>query len=597
VHPSLRSRIRNGTLLVLVPVLLVSLFALPRTWELGGAIRAILQENYISIQVAQHLQLALHNLQVAELEGNARTALPGLRDEFNHWLNIELQTLTEIGEPETAHEIDTSAKVLFGEIESSPPGTRHDAEFDHLMARINFLIKLNENAMWRNDNRARELGKRLVYTLGISLTVALLLSIGFSWFIGQTIARPLTEVASQLRGVGERKNVRLGAQELSELQDIAKAFNDMVDRLDYYDRLNVDRLLFEKTKIEAIIQRLEDGVVLIDAQGKIAHMNEVAGTVLGISAGAATDRSFDDLPSKAPSYLRIREELQKVVKDERAPREIEADLFLGGRDHTFLLRPMRLTEGKYAFGTLLILQDITYIRDQDRARTNLVATLAHELRTPLTSLGLAAQLLENEGPVSGHEQRQLVKTIVTEFSRLSELIDELLDLSRGRVPSMDMRRIRFNLTRIVEDFAGRFLIQAEQKQIKMNLHVGALPEIYGDPVKISWVLSNLITNALRYTHQGGVVEVTARQASSEAIRLEVKDTGPGIAPEIREHIFERFAQYTVDGHPPGSAGLGLAIAKDIVNAHGGRIFVESEVGHGSRFVVELPVHTESLTAH
>jgi two-component system, NtrC family, sensor histidine kinase KinB len=594
VNSSLRSRIRNGTLLVLIPVLLVGAFAVPSIWRLGTATEEILQENYISIEASQHMEFALHNLQVAELEGNGRTALPGLSNEFRHWLNIELDTLTEIGEPETARDIDSSAHLLFNEIAIAPPGTHHDAEFDHLFSRLNFLIRLNENALWREQAHTVNLGRELVSTLTVSSVIALLLALALSWTISRTIARPLTALASQLRDVGERKHPEhLGRQDLSELQTVAASFNQMADQLDYYEQLNVDRLLFEKSKIEAIIHRLEDGVVLVDAEGKVAHVNDVAASVLGVDVGDTMGKSFEDLPSKAPAYLRIREELRIQAKDSQAVQPIEVELHVQGRDRTFLAKPMRLSEGQYALGTLLILQDVTYIRDQDRARTNLVATLSHELRTPLTSLGLAAQLLDGEKPVSLADRKKLIKTILSEFSRLSELIDELLDLSRGRVPSMGMRRVRFGLAKIIEDLARRLAIQADEKEIKLEVNVGPLPEIFGDPVKISWVVSNLITNALRYTPQGGLVEVIARPMGSQAIHMEVKDTGPGIPPDIREHIFERFAQYTVDGQPPGSVGLGLAIAKDIVNAHAGRLFVESDGHHGSRFIVELPTTGEA----
>ncbi len=594
MNSSLRSRIRNGTLLVLIPVLLVGVFAVPSIWRLGTATEWILQENYISIEASQHMEFALHNLQVAELEGNGKQALPGLSNEFRHWLNIELGSLTELGEPETARDIDSSAHLLFDEIANAPPGTRHDAEFDHLFSRLNFLIRLNENALWRDQAHAIDLGRELVSTLTVSLIVAILLALALSWTISRAIARPLTRLATQLHDVGERKHAeRLGPQDLSELQTVAASFNQMVDQLDYYERLNVDRLLFEKTKIEAIIHRLEDGVVLIDAESKVAHINEVAAIVLGVEVGDTMGKSFQDLPSKAPGYLRIREELRSRGKDDQTAEPIEVELHARGRDHTFLVKPMRLSEGQYALGTLLILQDVTYIRDQDRARTNLVATLSHELRTPLTSLGLAAQLLDQEKPIPIVERKKLIKTILSEFSRLSELIDELLDLSRGRIPLMGMRRIKFGLAKIIEDLAKRLAIQADEKEIKLEVNVSPLPEIYGDPVKISWVVSNLITNALRYTPRGGLVEVIARPVGSQAIRMEVKDTGPGIPPEIREHIFERFAQYTVDGQPPGSVGLGLAIAKDIVNAHAGRLFVESDGHHGSRFVVELPTTGEA----
>jgi len=145
----------------------------------------------------------------------------------------------------------------------------------------------------------------------------------------------------------------------------------------------------------------------------------------------------------------------------------------------------------------------------------------------------------------------------------------------------------------VEDVTDRFSIQAQEKKVHLETHIEKLPDLQGDPVKLSWVVSNLIGNALRYTPEGGTIQVVAGPSGIDFAQLEVADSGPGIAPEIRDHVFERFAQYGTNGYAPGSAGLGLAIVKDIVEAHGGRIFVQSNNGHGSRFIVQLPVEAQS----
>jgi signal transduction histidine kinase len=259
-----------------------------------------------------------------------------------------------------------------------------------------------------------------------------------------------------------------------------------------------------------------------------------------------------------------------------------------GRDHSYLLKPVSLRRGEGGkLGTLLILQDVTYLRDQDRARANLVATLSHELRTPLTSLALSAELLSRDSAAFGPRQRELLEAILDECGRIKLLSDNLLKLARGEMAVISVSRERLDLSRIVEEVARRFSLQARERQIELKQRIEPLPEISGDAIKLSWVVSNLIGNALRYTPAGGRIEVAARPIDG-AVRLEVADSGPGIPPEIRDHIFERFAQYQADGLEKGSAGLGLAIAKDIVAAHGGRIFVESQEGAGSRFVVELP---------
>jgi NtrC-family two-component system sensor histidine kinase KinB len=390
-----------------------------------------------------------------------------------------------------------------------------------------------------------------------------------------------------------KSRVRLGPQPLAELEAVAREFNQMAERLEHYDQLNVERLVYEKSKTEAIIESLEDGVVLLDSQGLVAHMNEIAALILGVEASDALGSPFDDLSSNHPHYLRVRDALRNLQKAGMDGHRTEIDLHVRGRDHSYVVKPIQLyqTEGK-SFGTLLILQDVTYIRDQDRARTKLVATLSHELRTPLTALALTADLLSRESTNTNSKNGEMIAAIIEECARMRQLTDNLLNLARGEIPAIALQQERLNLTQIAAEVTQRFAIQAREKHVEIEKQLDSVPEIIGDPVKLSWVISNLLGNALRYTPDGGSIQVRAL-ASDQSARLEVADSGPGIPVELRNHIFERFAQYGENGEGKGAAGLGLAIVKEIVAAHGGRIFVENNNAHGSRFIVEIPAARET----
>jgi NtrC-family two-component system sensor histidine kinase KinB len=591
--PSLRTRIRNVSLLLVVLVIGLGLYALPRVYRLGTSIRETLHRNYISIEAAQHMHEALRVLQLAERDGHARDVLPSSRATFMHWMDIEDHDFTELGEPELAHDIERRAQRLFDEIAAAPPQVRHDREFDELHARLNDLIALNQAAMWRANSRAVGLGRRLTYEFAGGLLALLVTGIVFSWALGWALARPLTELAERLRGLSQRHTqVRLGPQPLAELDAVAREFNQMAEQLEQYEKLNVERLLYEKRKTEAIIESLEDGVVLIDSAGIVTHINEIAALIMDIEPADALGSPFDDLSSNSPHYRRVRDALRGLRRAAPDGPRTEVQLHVRGRDHSYVLKPIPLhrTEGT-AFGTLLILQDVTYLRDHDRARSNLVETLSHELRTPLTSLALSAQLLQREEATLEPRQRELLRTILEECARMKQLTDSLLNLARGELASISLERERIDLARVAEDVAGRFRLQAEEKHVALERNIAEVPPVSGDPVKLSWVVSNLIGNALRYTPQGGRIEVMTGSAD-DTVRLEVGDSGPGIAPELRDYVFERFAQYG-DGADKGSAGLGLAIVKDIVVAHGGRIFVTGNAPVGSRFVVQLPASREA----
>jgi two-component system, NtrC family, sensor histidine kinase KinB len=590
---SLRSRIRNYLLVLVASVAMLGLYALPRVHHLGGAIRATLYRNYVSIEAAQHMHAALARLELAERDGRASGALADSASDFMHWMNVENHDLTEVGEPKLAGDIESGARRLFAEVQTAMPGVRHDQEFADLHRRLDELIEMNRTAMFRADSRAMTLSRRLTYEFAAGLMVLLLAGTVLAWGVGRTLSKPLDELAERLRGISQRRtHVRLGAQHLAELDEVAQAFNYMAEQLERYEKLNVERLLYEKNKTEAIIESLEDGVVLLSTDGTVTHINEIAAIIIGIDRGEALGSPFDDLSCNHPHYFRVRDALRKLVRANEQIQRVEVQLHMRGRDHSYLLKPIALRSGQgSSFGTLLILQDVTYVRDQDRARTNLVATLSHELRTPLTSIGVSADLLSRDA--LDPRRRELVIAILDECTRMKQLTDNLLNLARGELASIALKRERLDVSRLVREAVARFGVQAREKQIKLEGQADESAEMNGDAVKLSWVISNLIGNALRYTPAEGKIVVRAQRDDGH-LRLNVSDSGPGIPPEVRQHIFERFAQYGIKDRQRGAAGLGLAIVKEIVEAHGGRIFVDSAEGYGTTFSVELPLSEQEI---
>jgi signal transduction histidine kinase len=246
--------------------------------------------------------------------------------------------------------------------------------------------------------------------------------------------------------------------------------------------------------------------------------------------------------------------------------------------------PFRALDGTPA-GLVLVLQDVTYLRDHEARREQLMATLSHELRTPLTSLRMAAELLHRDAAPLDPERRTLVDTVHEDVLRLEDVAQRLVDVSRSRAMSIALERQRVDLKALVASLGRVFALQARERRVTLATEADdGDVAVMGDPTKLTWAVSNLIANALRYTPEGGTVTVGVQAADGTA-RIAVRDTGAGIPPDRRERIFERFVQDGADG---GAAGLGLAIVRDIVQAHDGRIHLDSEVGHGSCFTIELP---------
>jgi NtrC-family two-component system sensor histidine kinase KinB len=582
--PSLRSRIRNGTLLMLAFALILGSLAEPSIRRLGSAISDTLYRNYLSIEAAGHMQAALYSAELDGYGGSKRAALSSDHEEFTHWINFELGNITEIGEAALAGEIQARGAQLFSALEAGTPVASLHGQFGIVHQRLGDLIALNREAMFRADSRSIKLGQHLAYEFMAGLASLLVLGAVLSWTIAWNLSKPLAELSDHLRSFSLRgPSVRLGEQRLSELQTVALEFNRMAERLEKFEKLNVDRLIYEKSKTEAIIESIK---------GIVTHVNELGALILGVDREEALGSPFDDLNSSHPHYMKIRSALANLGTQTDEIRQIEVELHLRGRDHTFVLKPvpLRQEEGQ-SFGTILILQDITYLRDKDRARTNLVATLSHELNTPLTSLALSIDLMERDGGMSRH-QIELLSGIQEDLARMRNLTRDLLDLARGEGAAITLHPVQIDLDQLMGAVTKTFTLQAQQKHVTLtSSFANELPEVRADPVKLSWVLSNLIANALRYTPSGGTVGVSS-EAERAMVRLKVSDNGPGIAPEVRDRLFERFVQWSVNGAEPGTAGLGLAIAKEIVEAHRGRIFVDSTLGHGTCFTVELPAKPE-----
>ena len=587
---SLSKRIRNGSLLVLLIALGLGAVALPQVYRLGGAIRQTLYNNYISIEAAQHMHTALYALQLAQRDGTLAAALPANREAFRHWIGVELNNITETGEAELAADIERRGRRLFDGIGAlSPP--QNDGEFSQLHGRLDELIKMNQAAMFRADSRASQLSTRLAVAFGTGLLLFLVIGGALAWTLAWKISQPLTELADRLRNFSLKgPSLRLGKQPLAELATVAAEFNKMAERLEQFEKLNVERLIYEKSKTEAIIESIEDGIVLIDPQGIVTHINEIAGIIMGIEREEALGSPFDDLNSNHPHYLRVRDALRNAAATPEDSPRVEVDLHVRGRDHTYVLKavPLRHTDGQ-ALGTILILQNITYLRDQDRARVNLVATLSHELKTPLTSLALSAGLLERSKDDLKPKAQELLASISEDIGRIRRLAEDLLDLARGSSKMITIRNLEIDLCQLIRMVLKTFRLQADEKHVVLSTDASeSIPKIHGDPIKLFWAVSNLIANALRYTPAGGSISISSEHVAN-AVRLKVSDTGPGIAQEIKDHLFERFTQWNGNGVEPGSSGLGLAIVKEIVEGHRGRIFVDSTVGKGTSFTVELPI--------
>jgi signal transduction histidine kinase len=425
----------------------------------------------------------------------------------------------------------------------------------------------------------------LTAVLGAGLLVGLLASATLT----SRLLRPVSVLAQAARRIGEGD---LAARALvtggDEIAQLAGEFNAMAERLQKYRESSLGELIEAQQASQATIDSIPDPVLVLAADGTLTHANRPAEGLLRVDVEKAGLAAVD------PGLRGVVDRVHAHVasgKGAYAPRGFEDAIRVvtpeGERSFLPRANPVYSEEGAVV-GATIIFQDVTRFLRFEELRNNLVATVAHEFRTPLTSLRMAIHLLSEQtvGPLS-EKQADLVYTAREDCERLQGVVDELLDLSRIQAGRIELRKTAIDTETLVRNALDAQRSYAASRPVQLRSEV--LPgtgQVLVDVERLQLVFSNLLGNAIRHSAAGTSVVVRA-VPSAGWMRFEVIDSGPGIAREYQQAIFEKYFQ--LPGSPSGGPGLGLFISREIVHAHDGEIGVESEPDKGSTFWFKLPM--------
>jgi two-component system phosphate regulon sensor histidine kinase PhoR len=423
--------------------------------------------------------------------------------------------------------------------------------------------------------------------LGVALVAALLAVL---------IAGRTTEPVRQLTGVAERMaagdlDARLFPTSRDEVGQLTRAFNHMADRL----REQVTTLAEERGRLAAVLDHMADGVLITDRNGQVELINAAAARLLDTSEERAMGHSFAQV---APYHPLI--EIWKACR-ERGEEQVEmVEVSRHGLFLQAIITPFGYAasqdrqdkaQGADGEGYLVILQDLTRVRRLETVRRDFISNISHELRTPLAGLKALVDTLRGGAIKDRPAAKRFLKRMDAEVDTLTQMVEELLELSRIESGQAPLRMAPTPVSEIVIPPVDRLRPQAERAGLEFTVLLPPeLPPVLVDVERARLVLTNLVHNAVKFTPPGGQITVGARPAGEDVI-VSVQDTGVGIPADDLPRIFERF--YKSDrARSGGGTGLGLAIAKHIVQGHGGRIWAESVEGEGSTFSFTLPVATE-----
>jgi NtrC-family two-component system sensor histidine kinase KinB len=620
---NLRAKLLFSYLIFVAAIVVLGGWSAWRLREMGSVSRRIISNNYDSVVAAQEMKESLERQDSAALFallGARDRAIAQLREHrarFDANLQKAANNITEVGEPAAIEAIRRDrdsyyqmfdafmAKVSATESSESQRGpseeellerneyfTRLEPQFNKLRAECEHLLQLNQRAMLAKSEAAA--GEAQLWFYRTLLVAGILVGAGLrlAFFLANRIVEPLRQLtASTAKMAGGDLDAKVTVSSRDEVGVLAAEYNRMAERIRQLRSSDMGKLLVAQQTTEAAIDSLYDPVIVTDGEGCVTKLNPAAEEIFG-SENENTGRHVGEVARDARIAGAVAEALesQRPVAGEGMSSVLP--LAVDGSERAFRLRTTPMRDNSHRLlGAVTILEDITHLREIDRLKSEFIATASHELRTPLTSVQMGVHLLL-EGALGEltDNQIEVLQACRQDCERLDKLMRDLLDLSRIEAGESEPQLATFSARDLLTTAVKELRPQVEAKGLKLSIDVPLeLSWVTVDRLQIERVISNLVINALRHTKQGEI-KISAEQRDNH-VAVSVSDTGSGIPTEYLPHIFDKFVQ--VPDAPTGGAGLGLTISKSIVEAHGGQISVQSQVGRGTTFTFTLPLVAES----
>jgi PAS domain S-box-containing protein len=602
---SLRTKLLVGYLGFVVALGVLGAWSARTLREMSTVSRRIIAENYDSVVAAQDMKESLERLDSAALfalageQGRARQQAAEHRVRFDRALATAAANLTERGESTIIDDIRRGRDEYFGTLDRFFRGDRRpdayfgsiERQFDQLRAVCDRLLRVNQEAMRRKADEASRVARRwFVMTLILAL-VLMAVGVGVEMSLSRAIIGPvrqLTDATSRMASGDLDITVPVRAGD--EIGALAVGFNRMAERIRELRRSDLGQLLIAQQTTEAAIDSLFDPVLVTDADGRLTRVNAAAERLFGPRSDVL-GRPIGEV-ARDP---RVAQAVSDVLRSQ-APVASEnpaavLPLAVNGAHRAFRVRstPMRDSDNRFV-GAVTLLEDITHLSEISRLKSEFIAAASHELRTPLTSVQMGIHLLLEDGAPLTERQQEILTVCREDTNRLDRLMRELLDLSKIESGDVTPVRVPARPSAVLHDATDPLRLQVEAKGIQLEVDAAPdLPMVDIDRGQIERVVGNLVTNAARATPQGGTITVAAVVRGKD-LAISVHDSGRGIPREYLTRVFEPFVQ--VPGSSSGGAGLGLAISRRIVDAHGGQLSVQSEPGSGATFTFTIPLARE-----
>lgn len=581
---------------------------------------AIIRNNNRTVAYMQHIENDLKTLHMyqavlldstEQLSADLNTRIDSVKKDMMYQMGKQQQNITETGEAQISNNLQEALLTYVEQFDRAQNSGELSMDQNNAMTRqygtiqdlVSQITYMNLDAINRKNDQAQQTASSVIFYMTIIGALSTLLALGLLIRYPSYIVTPIHELIDRIKKIANQNyDQRLEFERGDEYEELAQAFNTMAARLQEYDSSNLAKITNEKQRIEAIINHINDAIVGLDKDKNILFVNTTAEEIIGMDKDRLVGEYAPDIASTNDLMRKLIQDLMNENDDEQQDEDPDLLKISSGDRHIYYAKEItpvlledNINESKKQIGTIITLKNVTHFQEINEAKTNFVAVVSHELKTPIASINMSLRLLEDErvGPLN-EEQTELIESIRSNANRMKKTTGELLDLSKIETGNIQLNSGLVHPSDLMDYAYETMLMQAEQKEISMEIECDEeIAVVKADLQKSVWVLVNLISNAIRYTPPKGKIVLKAEE-EPRYVRLSVIDNGKGIPAEYLDKIFQKYFQVYGDKNDDGGSGLGLSIAKEFINAQGGEIGVESELGQGSTFYFTLPKQKNAL---
>lgn len=571
----IKTKLNAGVGLLFLMIIILSTLGGWFIYQLKKDTQNILAANYNTLQYSRNMLLSLEEI------GEEPFAL----SEFQKNLNLQRQNITEDGEKEATQNI-------FSHFSDLKKDKRNLDLHSAIRKDIAELMQLNMNAIQVKSEIANTTAQNAIAVISIAGTLCFLIAFILMVNLPSNIANPIRELTSSIHQIAmQNYRQRVRFESNSEFGELARSFNTMAEKLEEYSESRIDKILKGKKRIETLIDNMHDAVIGIDEDKKVLFVNDEAVKISGLKKENFVGKLIQDV---AVTNDLVRDLIREIINPEAKKNQPALlKIFVEGKENYFEKEILDINvvptgeQMQRFIGQVIMLRNITPFKELDLAKTHFMGTVSHEFKTPISSIQMGLQLLENER--IGHlneEQGKLVSGIKEDAQRLLRITSELLNMTQLESGVVQLNIKPTSVHNIVEEVIAANKSAAENKEIIIKTNIEPnISVVNADSGKTSWVLNNILSNAIRYSYDKTLVEINVRTLDNDKIEFSVTDNGRGIEEQYLKKIFTRY--FRIPGTKTEGTGLGLSISKEFIEAQGGAIGVTSEVGVGSTFYFRL----------